>query len=64
MATLHPTDRNEVLMFFLMKHGLPIASSCAGDGVCKKCKMSDETLSCQLSVSDLADDAQIEFDYL
>ena len=27
------------LMQALLQHGLPVASSCGGDGICAKCKM-------------------------
>lgn len=56
------TDPEEILMFFLMRHNLPIASSCAGDGVCKKCRMSNDELSCQVRVGEVSE--RIEFDYL
>ena len=47
LGSFEVTDTEEALMFFLMRMGLPIASSCAGDGVCKKCKVNGEVLSCQ-----------------
>ncbi len=64
VAELEMQDPKEVLMFFLMKNNLPIASSCAGDGVCKKCCLSDGRLSCQMSVEDALSNGPIEFDYL
>ena len=45
-------DREEILMFFLLRQGLPIASSCAGDGVCRKCVVNEDVLSCQARVGD------------
>ncbi len=58
-------DPNEILMFFLMRHGLPIASSCAGDGVCKRCAVNGDILSCQTRVGDWTDEnEQVEIDYL
>lgn len=47
-------DRN--LMTFLQERGIPVASSCSGDGVCLKCKATINTkilLTCQLKLSDL-----------
>ncbi len=61
VGTYEVTDPEEILMFFLMRHNLPIASSCAGDGVCKKCRMSNDELSCQTRVGDVT---RVEFDYL
>ncbi|MBY0518296.1 MAG: 2Fe-2S iron-sulfur cluster binding domain-containing protein [Bacteriovoracaceae bacterium] len=61
------TDPGEFLMFFLMQQGLPIASSCAGDGVCKKCVVNGDRLSCQIRVGDwLRDfpDQDVEVGYL
>lgn len=40
------------LMDFLRNNGVPIASSCSGEGVCKKCVVSDSILSCGLTVRD------------
>lgn len=56
------TDPTENLLFFLMRHNVPVASSCAGDGVCKKCLTSDGELSCRLSVGELT--GPVSFDYL
>ena len=44
------------LMDFLLKAGVPVASSCGGEGVCQKCKiMMDQKiiLSCQIKMNDL-----------
>lgn len=38
------------LMDFLRAQGLPVASSCDGEGVCRKCVVNEVLLSCQLSV--------------
>ena len=64
VAELTYEDSSETLMFFLLRNNLPIASSCAGDGVCKKCKLSDERLSCQITVGEAASNGKVEFDYL
>ncbi len=43
-------DPQANLMEFLRHRGVPIASSCGGDGVCRKCVVNGEEMSCQLSV--------------
>lgn len=40
------------LMDFLIKHGFTIASSCSGEGICKKCVVNDDLISCQIKVKD------------
>ena len=50
------SDLDQNLMTFLQDHGIPVASSCSGDGVCLKCKVTIESkilLSCQLKVREL-----------
>jgi 2Fe-2S ferredoxin len=32
-------DTSKSLMQNLMDHGIPVASSCGGDGICGKCRM-------------------------
>jgi 2Fe-2S ferredoxin len=32
-------QEGENLMQFLLKNGIPVASSCKGDGICGKCRM-------------------------
>lgn len=32
-------DTRQTLMEALLAHGLPVASSCKGDGICGKCKI-------------------------
>jgi len=55
----------EILMFFLMRQGLPIASSCAGDGVCQRCVINGDILSCQTRVGDWTGEHDlITIDYL
>ncbi len=58
ILSLNPSDEEmgHNLMTFLQAHSLKIASSCNGDGVCKKCVVTineDSYLSCQQKVSDL-----------
>ena len=55
------------LMDFLRQHKIPVASSCFGEGVCRRCKVNETILSCQVSVQELfsaAEDCQITIDYL
>lgn len=46
----------QVLMYYLQSNGLPIASSCNGEGICLKCQIDfhDQILiSCQVKLGDL-----------
>lgn len=56
------------LMDFLRNHNIPIASSCYGEGVCKKCIVNKNILSCQVKVEDIYNkndrEYEIEIDYL
>ena len=36
-------QEGEILMQFLLKNGIPVASSCKGDGICGKCRMKIES---------------------
>lgn len=38
------------LMNFLIDHGIRIASSCSGEGVCKKCVVNNHLISCQITL--------------
>ena len=40
------------LMDFLNHHDVHIASSCNGEGVCKKCVVNKDIISCQIKVAD------------
>ncbi len=49
-----PKDTN--LLDYLRKKGIPVASSCYGDGVCKKCVVilnGKNVLSCEISSQNL-----------
>ena len=50
--TIQPADLNKTLMDFLLEHQIPVASSCSGEGVCKKCVNSDGLLMCQITVAE------------
>ena len=44
------------LMEFLRRENIPVASSCYGEGICKKCVVKlekDEELSCLISVKNI-----------
>jgi hypothetical protein len=45
-------DLNEVLLTFLRKKGITIASSCDGEGVCKKCVIQNDWLTCKLTLKE------------
>ena len=62
---LHEDLKKQVLEFFFLRD-VPIAFSCFGKGVCKKCIMSCGDLSCQITIEELIDgyDGVCEFDYL
>lgn len=49
---LEKNDGPKNLMLFLASKDIPIASSCRGQGICRKCIVSDKVLSCSLSVKD------------
>ncbi len=61
---------NETLMNFLLKNNIPVASSCNGEGVCKKCQVkigNEVVLSCQIRMKKLfisASTYTIKFSYL
>jgi ferredoxin len=50
---------------FLQKHQFPIASSCSGEGICRKCIINQNILSCMEKVSEwLKRNKKIEVSYL
>ncbi|EQC44311.1 hypothetical protein [Bacteriovorax sp. Seq25_V] len=40
------------LLLFLSARSIPIASSCSGENVCKKCKINGELISCTYTVGE------------
>ena len=58
------------LMNFLQDHGVPVASSCNGDGICKKCIVlinGEKILSCQYNLAEIFkdhDSITVTFSYL
>jgi Na+-transporting NADH:ubiquinone oxidoreductase subunit NqrF len=45
-------DLTEVLLTFLRKKGITIASSCDGEGVCKKCVIQNDWLTCEMTLEE------------
>lgn len=59
-----PVNENEIgmtLLEFLKLKGFPIASSCSGKGICKKCVFNKAQLSCEIKVSSIKDKIQIDY---
>lgn len=51
---LHPSSHelSENLLKWLRKNEITIASSCDGEGVCKKCTIQNDWLSCKLTLKE------------
>jgi ferredoxin len=49
---LEDSERSENLMDWLRKKKVTIASSCDGEGVCKKCAIQEGWLTCQLTMEE------------
>ena len=65
--TVQQVDLKLTLLEFLMQHGIPVASSCAGEGVCRKCVYDGNQLSCEISLETLFADRDlvtVAFSYL
>lgn len=45
-------DLSQNLLKWLRQNGITIASSCDGEGVCKKCGIQNEWLTCELTLKD------------
>lgn len=55
------------LLDWLRSKGITVASSCDGEGVCKKCNIQNGWLSCELTLQELLQrqpDGKIEISYL
>lgn len=58
------------LMKLLLDNGIPVASSCNGDGVCLKCTLTvndEKILSCQYDIENIfkdQDSVTVTFSYL
>jgi Na+-transporting NADH:ubiquinone oxidoreductase subunit NqrF len=65
--TYESEDLKENLLIFLRKKGVTIASSCDGEGVCKKCVIQNDWLTCMMTLEDFFQrqpNRQIIVDYL
>lgn len=45
-----PAEMEEILLYWLRDNGVTIASSCDGEGVCKKCNIQNGWLTCMLTL--------------
>ncbi len=54
------------LLDYLLKHGITVASSCKGEGKCKKCVVNSNLLSCQIDMNNLPkkEEFKVEIAYL
>jgi ferredoxin len=60
-------DLSMTLLEFLTKNGITIASSCNGQGVCKKCLIQNDWLTCELKLQEFMErrpDGKILISYL
>ncbi len=60
-------DLKEILLNFLRAKGITIASSCDGEGVCKKCDIQNGWLTCEMTLEEFIQrqpDKQIIVGYL
>lgn len=64
---INKIELNVNTLSWLRENNIPIASSCDGDGVCKKCTINQDILSCQTTLKDLLNSQgtiKIEVSYL
>lgn len=62
-----PLEMSHNLMLWLRAQGVTIASSCDGEGVCKKCTIQNDWMTCRLTVEEflqLRPDGIVEVSYL
>ncbi|WP_372654449.1 2Fe-2S iron-sulfur cluster-binding protein [Halobacteriovorax sp.] len=50
---LQAEDLDKTILEFLQDNNIPVASSCMGEGVCKKCVINENILSCFKLVRDI-----------
>jgi Na+-transporting NADH:ubiquinone oxidoreductase subunit NqrF len=65
--TYEDQDLKENLLIFLRKKGITIASSCDGEGVCKKCVIQNDWPTCMMTLEEFFQrqpNKQIIVDYL
>lgn len=61
------SELSEILLYFLRSKGITIASSCDGEGVCKKCVIQNDWLTCMMTLEQFLQrcpDGIIEVSYL
>jgi Na+-transporting NADH:ubiquinone oxidoreductase subunit NqrF len=46
-------ELKEILLTFLRSKGITIASSCDGEGVCRKCVIQNDWMTCMMTLEDL-----------
>lgn len=66
-VTYEASDLQKDLLNFLRGKGITIASSCDGEGVCKKCGIQNGWLTCELTLEEFLKrqpDGVIEVSYL
>jgi Na+-transporting NADH:ubiquinone oxidoreductase subunit NqrF len=64
---VNDSDLDTDLLTWLRAHSVTIASSCDGEGVCKKCSIQNGWLTCELTLKDFLErqpDGKIEVGYL
>lgn len=61
------SELNEMLLDWLRKNSVTIASSCDGEGVCKKCGIQNGWLTCELTLGEFLErqpDGKVYVGYL
>jgi Na+-transporting NADH:ubiquinone oxidoreductase subunit NqrF len=53
ISTVDESELDESALKWLRERNIPIASSCNGDGVCKKCSINNGILSCKITIREL-----------
>ncbi len=51
--SLTESDLEKTILEFLQENKIPVASSCMGEGICKKCVINGNILSCFKLVKDI-----------
>lgn len=49
---ISPKHQSIKLLDFLRVSGIPIASSCRGEGICRLCVVNESILSCEVTVQE------------
>lgn len=65
--TFRDQDLQTDLLTLLRGRGITIASSCDGEGVCKKCGIQNEWLTCELTLEEFLKrqpDGEVRVSYL